>query len=690
MNWIGKRTWLPVVAVVAWACVAGPAVAARLHVLPGGERVAGPSQPGDWSMTNCYGTLDAAATAASPADTLLLSRHDHPLTTLVTLTALLADREFGAEPDSSRVVIGAGGGLVVAAGATSTVLRGIGIVADSTASADPAVRVFAPGQSGSTLRVQDCTFDGLRGAVGPSAGGAALHIVGGSERIAVEVIASTFSDCRAGGPGGAIYAANGVDLTIRTSTFTANEAYFDGLTVFGGALAVFAGEAGSSLTLLDCVFLDNVSWGPAGAIYAQDTPLVMRDTEVRGSRSAFGGVTNWGAGAGVFLRRAGDDPQPIALIAERCSFVDNRADLTLGVGGADGGGMMIRGSDSLSPVVATIVECHFERNFSDQGAGLYVGRSASATIERSVFLENIAHTNGGGAYKGGELTGNIGETALFSYCLFVRNRAGWDQNDQPIAFGGFGGAFMVRLNPRAEFHNCTFADNLSGINGKRGDAIFLWNEGQAISDDGQRSRIVNCVFYGDTGNAEQVRSEWQALTEIVNSAWESGQVVAITTPMPGRVIFDGSPFLGTDDYRLRPASECIDAGASVVSYDFDLVGTPVPLGDAPEIGAYEHITPVSAPVSASTTRLHAVHPNPANPRAVISFELARRGRAEIAVFDAAGRHVADLLDLELQAGEHRLTWNGNDTRGRAVASGVYFVHLRAAGTISTAKLTLVR
>src|SRR5690606_19231282 len=100
-----------------------------------------------------------------------------------------------------------------------------------------------------------------------AAGGAALHFAGGSERITVDVVDSSFSDCQAGGPGGAIYAANGVDLTVRSSTFVANETFFDGLTVYGGALAIFAGVAGSSLTLLDCEFLDNVSWGPAGAIY---------------------------------------------------------------------------------------------------------------------------------------------------------------------------------------------------------------------------------------------------------------------------------------------------------------------------------------------------------------------------------------------------------------------------------------
>jgi hypothetical protein len=384
-----------------------------------------------------------------------------------------------------------GGTLTIGDGSTTTTLQGIELLADTVASDLPAVDVLAPTSSGRSVVVESCTFVGLRGARSPAAGGAALSISGSSARISVEVRGSRFVDCSAGGPGGAIFASNGVDLLVQSSSFERNEARYAGSTAYGGSIAVFASSSGASLTLLDCSLLDSVSWGPGGAVYVQDGALVMRDTEVRGSRSAFGGITNWGAGAGVFLRRAGDDPEPVTLIAERCDFVDNRADLSLGVGGADGGGLMIRGSDSFSPVVATILDCRFERNFSDQGAGLYVGRGVSATIERSYFLDNTAHSNGGGAYKGGEFSGNIGETALFSYCVFARNRAGWDQNDQPIGLGGFGGAFMVRLNPRAEFHNCTFVDNLSGPNGQRGDAIFLWNEGKAITHVGQRSRIVN-------------------------------------------------------------------------------------------------------------------------------------------------------------------------------------------------------
>ena len=50
-------------------------------------------------------------------------------------------------------------------------------------------------------------------------------------------------------------------------------------------------------------------------------------------------------------------------------------------------------------------------------------------------------------------------------------------------------------------------------------------------------------------------------------------------------------------------------------------------------------------------------PNPAADQTRFSFEMAQSGRAQITVFDASGRKVANVLDRELTAGTHSCTWN---------------------------------
>lgn len=84
------------------------------------------------------------------------------------------------------------------------------------------------------------------------------------------------------------------------------------------------------------------------------------------------------------------------------------------------------------------------------------------------------------------------------------------------------------------------------------------------------------------------------------------------------------------------------------------------------------------------------HPNPFNPSTTIVFSLDREGPAELAVFDARGRHVTTLVDTALPAGRHEVRWDGRDAAGRVAASGVYFVRLSGADATRAHRLVLLK
>ncbi len=89
--------------------------------------------------------------------------------------------------------------------------------------------------------------------------------------------------------------------------------------------------------------------------------------------------------------------------------------------------------------------------------------------------------------------------------------------------------------------------------------------------------------------------------------------------------------------------------------------------------------------------LHDNVPNPFNPTTTIRFELPAAGRAELAVYDVAGRRVRTLSAGDhLSAGIHEVVWDGTDGRGAAAASGIYFYRLRASGASITKKMMLIR
>jgi len=84
------------------------------------------------------------------------------------------------------------------------------------------------------------------------------------------------------------------------------------------------------------------------------------------------------------------------------------------------------------------------------------------------------------------------------------------------------------------------------------------------------------------------------------------------------------------------------------------------------------------------------HPNPFNPQTQVSFSLDRAGLATLRVFDTRGRLVRTLVNEDLAAGQHEITWSGDDQHGRPVASGVYFYRLESGGQQAGRRMLLVK
>ena len=83
-------------------------------------------------------------------------------------------------------------------------------------------------------------------------------------------------------------------------------------------------------------------------------------------------------------------------------------------------------------------------------------------------------------------------------------------------------------------------------------------------------------------------------------------------------------------------------------------------------------------------------PNPFNPMTTIRFGLSERALVSLKVYDAAGRLVAVLVDEERQADVYEEAWDGKDTGGSAVASGVYIYRLIAGDFRETRKMVVLR
>jgi hypothetical protein len=79
-------------------------------------------------------------------------------------------------------------------------------------------------------------------------------------------------------------------------------------------------------------------------------------------------------------------------------------------------------------------------------------------------------------------------------------------------------------------------------------------------------------------------------------------------------------------------------------------------------------------------------PNPFVRETEVVFEMPRRERAVVRVFDPAGRLVRTVFDGTLAAGRQRVAWDGRDEGGHTVASGTYFLDVAVDGDRQTRKM----
>lgn len=84
------------------------------------------------------------------------------------------------------------------------------------------------------------------------------------------------------------------------------------------------------------------------------------------------------------------------------------------------------------------------------------------------------------------------------------------------------------------------------------------------------------------------------------------------------------------------------------------------------------------------------YPNPFNPVTTIVFELSVSGNVSLRIYDTAGRLVRELVNERRSAGRHEEAWDGRDSSGRVVASGIYFYRLDAGSFARTRKMVLLR
>ncbi|HPS38438.1 MAG TPA: FlgD immunoglobulin-like domain containing protein, partial [Candidatus Cloacimonadota bacterium] len=90
------------------------------------------------------------------------------------------------------------------------------------------------------------------------------------------------------------------------------------------------------------------------------------------------------------------------------------------------------------------------------------------------------------------------------------------------------------------------------------------------------------------------------------------------------------------------------------------------------------------------TELLDAYPNPFNPSTTLRFAIKEAGNVRLDIFNARGQKVRSFENSYSVPGYYKVVWDGKDTDGAQVSSGIYMYRMTSGRYISTKKIVLTK
>ncbi len=180
--------------------------------------------------------------------------------------------------------------------------------------------------------------------------------------------------------------------------------------------------------------------------------------------------------------------------------------------------------------------------------------------------------------------------------------------------------------------------------------ICLWRDLSALGDGWKRSWIFN--YKKNTKHAFKVNPGWNVLNVFPR---EDG-------PFINWLVVTTNPELDIQNYELK----IYTAKSNQVQDGHEFQDLPTQFS------------------------LNQNFPNPFNPAARISFGIPKESEVSLTVYNSIGQVVRQLLNQKMGAGQHIIAWDGMDSAGQSVQSGIYYCQMRAADFQQVIKMVRIR
>ncbi|MBT3252535.1 MAG: T9SS type A sorting domain-containing protein [Candidatus Marinimicrobia bacterium] len=244
-------------------------------------------------------------------------------------------------------------------------------------------------------------------------------------------------------------------------------------------------------------------------------------------------------------------------------------------------------------------------------------------------------------------------------------------------------------------------------------------EGIAIKDSSDAVINQNTLLGNDTGIAiyEKFLNSGGASAFIFNTIFSNSDAQAFrmdtkssvsisncqsnTSLLPGENHIYLNPMFTEymhSSFYLEDESPCVDAGVAMVMDGQSTILNLSELeyaGEAPDIGAYENgfaydRSGYFSHVIVDYYDLAQNFPNPFNPITTIRYALPNGGDVQLTIYDLRGRVVRRYTIDDQGPGQFDVDWNGSNSKGEVVGSGVYLCRLESGNYTETIKMVYLK
>lgn len=347
------------------------------------------------------------------------------------------------------------------------------------------------------------------------------------------------------------------------------------------------------------------------------------------------------------------------------------------------------GYDGMEPII-------FQNIVENNLTGIYF-YNASGILDNNIIRNNfIAGDANSGA--GIMLYGGIANPVITNNEIYGNFTGFYLMADATANLGNLENASIDDDGMNHIYDNIDESNNTYSIYSQSTAVIYAQNNYWDSFDETEIAETI--IDSNDGGGFGTVIFQPIAMPELnppqalATNIWEEGLELIITEPLPGSSIeLSGYNVYIDDVFTVLSEETTVNLTQYLIygeTYNFGVTALYGGEYQSDMINIDVVFLHTSVEEDIENFQSFSCYPNPFNPQTTIVFSLTEKAKISLKIFNAKGALIKTLADADYDKGNYNCVWDGRDSAGKNVTSGIYFYHLTTGKSVKSGKMVLLK